>query len=603
MAAIGSERPFAALGGLLRSTGSVGAALGLGLLSAVSALTEGLGLVLLVPMVAMLGASAPEGAGGLAAWLRRIGFAPGLEALLALFVALVAVRGLVGAVRDVAALRLEARVVDRLRLRAWRALAGCDWKVLSTLRASDSASLLITNVDRIGAGLNQVIVLGIAAATLASIGLAALAIAPLVALAMVAGGGAILFAYRGMRRRAGALGEQLNAAYRAIHATLAEGLGALRQIKSFGREEASARATAAAFAGLRETQVRYLRDSGLARASFQAVGAALLAALVWLAIRQWHLGAAAILPTVALFARALPLLGTVQDSWQNWSHDATALVEADRAIAWLEAAAEDGGPDAAAPRLSAATRGADGFAARLPAIALAGVSVIPPAREAPSLDAITLDLPPGSLTLLAGPSGAGKSTLADVLAGLLTPDAGRFTIDGQPVTGALRRAWRERVAYVQQEPVLFHASVRDNLLWADGGADEARLRECLAAASARFVFDLPAGLDTVVGDRGTRLSGGERQRIALARGLLRAPELLILDEATSALDAANEAMVAAAIAALKGRMTIVVIGHGGALAALADRRLTLDRGRLVDGGGGDGSQASLIADDMLATKG
>ena len=161
--------------------------------------------------------------------------------------------------------------------------------------------------------------------------------------------------------------------------------------------------------------------------------------------------------------------------------------------------------------------------------------------------------------------------------GITTPTA----LDGTALDPAARRGWREQVAYVQQEPVLFHTTIRENLRWAFPAADDAALDAALRDAAAHFVFALPEGLDTLVGDRGGRLSGGERQRIALARGLLRAPALLILDEATSALDAVSEAAVAEAIAGLHGRLTILIIGHRGALADLADRSLQLENGRIV----------------------
>ena len=138
-------------------------------------------------------------------------------------------------------------------------------------------------------------------------------------------------------------------------------------------------------------------------------------------------------------------------------------------------------------------------------------------------------LPVGTTTILTGPSGAGKSTLADVIGGLVTPDTGELRLDGTALDPAARRGWREQVAYVQQEPVLFHTTIRENLRWAFPAADDAALDAALRDAAAHFVFALPEGLDTLVGDRGGRLSGGERQRIALARGLLRAPALLILD--------------------------------------------------------------------------
>jgi len=142
------------------------------------------------------------------------------------------------------------------------------------------------------------------------------------------------------------------------------------------------------------------------------------------------------------------------------------------------------------------------------------------------------------------------------------------------------RTWRTAVAYVQQEPLLFHATIRDNLLWARPDASDTVLLQALADASAQFVQTLPEGLDTVVGDRGSRLSGGERQRISLARALLREPQLLILDEPTSALDGGNEAAIAAALQRLRGRLTVLLIAHRGALAEVADRTVTIAAGRI-----------------------
>jgi ATP-binding cassette subfamily C protein len=180
-----------------------------------------------------------------------------------------------------------------------------------------------------------------------------------------------------------------------------------------------------------------------------------------------------------------------------------------------------------------------------------------------------------------GPSGAGKSTLADVLMGLLTLDSGGLRVDGTEISGHRRMAWRRSVAYVPQEVFLFHDSIRNNLAWGKQDASEADMVAALGRAAAEFVFDLPNGLDTVVGDGGVRLSGGERQRIALARALLKKPSLIILDEATSALDMDNEARVRRAIEGLHGDLTVVIIGHRLPTLEHADQVVRLDQGRIA----------------------
>jgi ATP-binding cassette subfamily C protein len=212
-------------------------------------------------------------------------------------------------------------------------------------------------------------------------------------------------------------------------------------------------------------------------------------------------------------------------------------------------------------------------------VALEGVCLVHENRGKPALDCVSLVLPVGSLTAIVGPSGGGKSTLADVLIGLSVPDAGNLRVDGKVMAGADLRRWRRAVACVQQDTFLFNASVRDNLLWGHPAATDEDLGGVLELAAAGFVFALPHGLDTLVGDDGVRLSGGERQRIALARELLRKPALLVLDEATSALDPESEALINAAIAGLAGTMTIVAIGHRLGIVDFADQVIRLDQGR------------------------
>lgn len=542
----------------------------LALLQTAAALTEGVGLVLLVPLLATLPGSDGAAAGPMAKAIAGSGFGESLPTLLALFVLLIAARAALVLTRNRVALTLELALVDGLRQRAWRALLGADWRMLQGLRRSDQASLLITNLDRVGHGVNQLLLATTSVVTLLALGLAALAIYPLFALGGLLAGLLVLLAYRGLRRQAALLGEAFGAIWDRVHGALGEALGALRSIKTLGREGEAEAMVMQGFAELAAARQAWHTNQAFGQFLLQTGGAAVLALLVWLALAGWHLPAATILPLIAVFVRAVPLLGTLQEAWQQWRHAAPALAAAEAQIAAMGAAAEPPAANATPLRLAHA-------------IELAGVTLRYPGRAAPALAAVSIAVPAGQITALVGPSGAGKSSLADLLAGLLGPDVGAVSVDGLVLDSALQRSWRAQVAYIDQDPLVLAATVDGNLRWAAPAVDEARLWRALEdAAAADFVRALPQGLETRLGDGGRRLSGGERQRLVLARALLRDPQLLILDEATSALDAENEAAIAAALGRLRGRMTIVLIAHRGALLNLADQVIRLESGQVVD---------------------
>ncbi len=535
-----------------------------------AALTEGIGLVLLVPLLAGLAGPGSAMGGPLAGAIADLGLGRNLPALLALFVVLVAARAALVMARNRAALTLELALVDGLRQRAWQALLGADWRTLQGLRRSDQASLLITNLDRVGQGVNQLLLATTTVVTLLALGLAALAIYPLFALGGGLAGLLVLLAYRGLRGQAARLGEALGAIWDRVHSAIGEALGALRSIKILGREAEAEAMVMSGFAELGASRQAYHTGQALGQFLLQTGGAAALALLVWLALAQGQLSVVTVLPLIAVFARALPLIGILQEAWQQWRHAAPALAAAEAQIAAMRAAAEAPLTPAAAPGLARAAR-------------FNRVTLHYAGQAEPALAEVSLAIPARQITALVGPSGAGKSTVADLLAGLLGPDQGTVTIDGAVLEGAAQRAWRAQVAYIDQDPLLVAASLRDNLRWAAPAASDAQVWAALEdAAAADFVRGLPEGLDTRLGDGGRRLSGGERQRLMLARALLRDPQLLILDEATSALDADNEAAIAAALGRLRGRMTIVLIAHRGAPLDLADQVIRLESGRVVD---------------------
>jgi ABC-type multidrug transport system fused ATPase/permease subunit len=184
-----------------------------------------------------------------------------------------------------------------------------------------------------------------------------------------------------------------------------------------------------------------------------------------------------------------------------------------------------------------------------------------------------------------GPSGAGKSTIADLMVRLLDPDEGTISLDGVDVKRVALEDLRRRVVLVDQEPVLFHATIAENIRYAHPGAtDEEVSRAASAAGLDDVVARFPDGFQTIVGERGAALSAGERQRIAIARALVLDAAVLVLDEPTAALDPASERQVLAGYErAMRGRTTILITHHR-ALAAAADRVLVLgDRGIVEQG--------------------
>ena len=230
-------------------------------------------------------------------------------------------------------------------------------------------------------------------------------------------------------------------------------------------------------------------------------------------------------------------------------------------------------------------------------IAFDNVSFSYPTRpDTQALRNFSLTVSPGETVAVVGPSGAGKSTLFQLAQRFYDPQAGSVRIDGVALPSADPEDIRQRMALVPQETVLFAASARDNLRYGKWEATDEEIWEAARVANAeKFLRALPDGLDSFMGEAGTRLSGGQRQRISIARALLRNTPILLLDEATSALDAESEKLVQDALDHLMKDRTTIVIAHRLATVRSADRIIVMDEGRIVEQGDHD----SLIAKNGL----
>jgi len=226
-----------------------------------------------------------------------------------------------------------------------------------------------------------------------------------------------------------------------------------------------------------------------------------------------------------------------------------------------------------------------------PSIKLKNVSYNYPDNDEDVLSDLSLEIKDGQKVGLVGHSGAGKSTLVSLLLRFADPTNGSIEISNTDISTVTQKSLRENIAYVPQEPMLFHRTLRENITYGKIDATENQINEAITKANALdFIQKLPKGLDTLVGERGIKLSGGQRQRVAIARAILKDAPILILDEATSALDSESEKLIQDSLVKLMKNRTSIVIAHRLSTIAKLDRIVVLDNGKIIE----DGTHQQLL---------
>jgi ATP-binding cassette subfamily C protein len=365
--------------------------------------------------------------------------------------------------------------------------------------------------------------------------------------------------------------------YRQLLSTLTDTLQSVKSFKAMGREHLADEVLSEETDQLRGALKREALGTAALESAQEPMYALVITFGIWVALAQFDVEMATVTFLVLVLANLLKQVGKVQKQYQRlltfesayWS----MLGTIEDAEAQMEPLTGERAPELERD------------------IVLENVDFS--YGEHDILHDVDLTIRARELTCLVGESGSGKTTITDLIMGLIRPSRGRVLVDGVDLMEVDLAVWRREIGYVPQENLLLHSSVRRNVTLGDDSVPEEEVERALRSAGAwEIIQAMEQGVDTVVGERGTRLSSGQRQRIMIARALLWHPRLLILDEATSSLDPDSDRAIAATLRELAGELTVVVVAHHSALTELADRVHRVERGGIAEEAPGASVSAS-----------
>ncbi len=530
------------------------------LLSVISSLTNGISVVMLIPMLDVINISGTDiGIFSFAVSLfSNMPYSLRIIILLLVYISLILLVSLVTRWMAVYNTKFVQKYVKQLRLKVYDAVIDADWEVLTAQKHEDLLNTLTNETAQISIAITifpVLISIIISAATQMTIAFALNV--PLTAIVIFVGG-FFFFSFRKFFDIAKKNGESLRVANRRYLGEIKNQLDSIKEIKSYGVEDSHKELLHEVLDEYETANIRRTRMSSLPTLLFSMSSTVLIAVIFYIANVVLKVDTVELFLIVYIFARIWPVFSQFHKQVQNLY---SALPSFDNVSSILVSLGN----------ASDVRNGQEKHIELGKEIVFDNVTFSYKGTEDKILENASFSIAAKTITAIQGRSGVGKSTIVDLIMGLLKPVEGTISIDSRILDSNNVRSWRKSIGYMAQEPIILNKSIRENITRFNPDSSDKDIMEALEKSQALdFVRKLPEGLDTLMGNKGIRLSGGEKQRIALARALVNRPSMLILDEATSALDAKNESGIMETIKSLKDSVTVIVIAHRQSTVADAD---------------------------------
>lgn len=543
------------------------------LLNIAVSLTGGISIVMLVPMLGLLDIS--EGATSalriFTAPLQSLPYEWQVVTLIAGYFMLVVFKAALGRLLSIRESHFLEEYSYKLRDQLYHAVSTARWEQLAASRQTDTINLFTAQCGQVSYGVAEIIhLLSSVVSTIVSLCIAVWLSLPVTVFVIICGG-CFALVFRKLMKASKTYGDEMIRINRAMYQELFSQLRGVKEVRTYGVQKEHEALFGDISCSFRDAKLKYVRLRAFPSMLYSIAAAGMIGVIFLVCVLGFKMDTARLIVLVYVFMRLWPVFSGFIGRINSILTSVPAHEKLNEAFRTLSA--EETGEADCAPMPFERE------------IVFRNVSFTYQNSEEEVLKGVSFRLKKGSVTALVGRSGAGKSTIADLLLGFLTPTKGEILIDGEALTAENLPAWRQKMGYIPQEPLILNATVRENLQRFHPRATEADMVDALKKAQAWPIIEgLPDGLDTNLGDEGVRLSGGERQRIVLARVLLGKPRLIVMDEATSAMDYESETAVRTAIRDLNEQVTILIIAHRLATVRAAQYALVLEDGHITEDG-------------------